>query len=83
MKYLKKTLFFILFLFLFSFDIYSFDSSLPNNKFGIHLAVPNKEDIKKTAELVNSSGGQWGYVTVVIQENDRNFAKWIFAEDIN
>ena len=76
MKYLKKTLFFILFLFLFSFDIYSFDSSLPNNKFGIHLAVPNKEDIKKAAELVNSSGGQWGYVTVVIQENDRNFDKW-------
>lgn len=56
--------------------VYSFDSSLPNNKFGIHLAVPQKEDIDKAAELVNSSGGKWGYVTLVIQENDRDSGKW-------
>ncbi|MEX1052383.1 MAG: hypothetical protein WEC80_00875, partial [Patescibacteria group bacterium] len=30
----------------------------------------------KAAELVNSSGGEWGYVTVVIQKNDRDKKKW-------
>jgi len=47
-----------------------------NNKFGIHLAQPHEEDIKKAAELVNSNGGDWGYVTLVIQENDRDQRKW-------
>ncbi len=51
-------------------------NELPNNKFGIHLAQPHLEDIKKTAELVNGSGGDWGYITLVIQENDRNNGKW-------
>ena len=48
----------------------------PNNKFGIHLAQPHLEDLKKVSELVNSSGGDWGYVTLVIQENDRDLKKW-------
>jgi len=48
----------------------------PNNKFGIHLAQPHLEDLKKVSELVNSSGGDWGYVTLVIQENDRDKQKW-------
>lgn len=48
----------------------------PNNKFGIHLAQPHLEDLKKVSELVNSNGGDWGYITLVIQENDRNKDKW-------
>jgi hypothetical protein len=51
-------------------------ASEPNNKFGIHLAQPHLEDLKKAADLVNSSGGDWGYVTLVMQENDRNRQKW-------
>jgi len=51
------------------------DSPL-NNKFGIHLAVAETQDIIDAAKLVNSSGGDWGYVTLVIQENDRNKQKW-------
>lgn len=47
-----------------------------NNQFGIHLAIPSDEDLEAAANLVNSSGGDWGYVTVVIQENDRNREKW-------
>jgi hypothetical protein len=46
------------------------------NKFGIHLAVPDNGELEKAAELVNSNGGDWGYVTIVIQENDRNHEKW-------
>jgi len=48
----------------------------PNNKFGISLLQPSDDDIKKTAELVNSNGGDYGYVTLVIQENDRDRRKW-------
>ncbi len=48
--------------------------SVPNNRFGIHVADPN--DIGETSELVNSSGGDWGYVTFVIQEDNRDQGKW-------
>jgi hypothetical protein len=47
-----------------------------NNIYGIHLAQPHLEDLKKVKELVNSNGGDWGYVTLVIQENDKNKQKW-------
>lgn len=47
-----------------------------NNKFGISLLQPSGADIKKAAELVNSAGGDYGYVTLVIQENDRDRGKW-------
>jgi len=47
-----------------------------NNKFGISLLQPTNSDIKKAAEMVNSKGGDYGYVTLVIQENDRNHGKW-------
>ncbi len=47
-----------------------------NNKFGIHLLQPSDGDIQKAAELVNGSGGKWGYVTLVIQENDRDVRRW-------
>ncbi len=48
----------------------------PNNKFGIHLAQPEDQDLEAAAKLVNSSGGDWGYITLVIQENDRDKNKW-------
>lgn len=49
-------------------------TSVPNNKYGIHLADPN--DIPKVKELVNSSRGDWGYVTIVIPENERKLDVW-------
>lgn len=51
-------------------------SKEPNNKYGIHLAQPHLDDIKASSDLVNSNGGKWGYVTLVIQENDRDRDKW-------
>ncbi|MBI5127208.1 hypothetical protein HZA76_02005 [Candidatus Roizmanbacteria bacterium] len=48
----------------------------PNNIYGIHLAQPHPQDIEAAAELVNANGGKWGYITLVIQENDRNKEKW-------
>src|SRR5450830_1826720 len=47
-----------------------------NNKFGIHLAQPSIDEFSKVKELVNLNGGDWGYVTLVIQENDRDKGKW-------
>ena len=75
-----KGFFFILILIFFSAffagKIYAFDPSRPNNIVGIHLAQPRDEDLRSAAKLVNSSGGDWGYVTLVIQENDRDHDKW-------
>ncbi len=55
---------------------FSIFAATSNNKFGISLAQPNIEEFSKVKELVNSSGGDWGYVTLIIQENDRNQGKW-------
>lgn len=46
----------------------------PNNKYGIHIIDEN--DLYDAANLVNSSGGDWGYVTLVITDKDRNLEKW-------
>src|SRR3989339_629465 len=51
-------------------------ASEPNNIYGIHLAQPQLEALKEASDLVNSNGGKWGYVTLVIQENDRDVSKW-------
>ena len=73
---MKYFLFFTFFMLLLPQITFALDTNLPNNKFGIHLAVPDREDLIKAAELVNSTGGKWGYVTLVIQENDRDKKKW-------
>ena len=65
----------ILFLTLLFFPL-SILAATPNNKFGIHLAQPNTEEFSKVKELVNSNGGDWGYVTLIIEEKDRNKDKW-------
>lgn len=63
-------------LFLFVQPVLSVETLRPNNKFGMHLAQPNFEDLKAVSDLVNSNGGKWGYVTLVLQEDDRNLNKW-------
>ncbi|OGM28972.1 hypothetical protein A2962_00900 [Candidatus Woesebacteria bacterium RIFCSPLOWO2_01_FULL_39_61] len=45
-----------------------------NNLFGIHIL--NESDIKDAANLVNSSGGEWGYVTLVIRKDERDTTRW-------
>lgn len=72
--------FWIFFLVMFSFfclaKVEAVSPITVNNKFGIHLATPSEEDIKAAAKLVNSQGGNWGYVTVVIPDNDLDVNKW-------
>ncbi len=53
--------------------LYSPDS-VPNNKFGVHILNPS--EIETAAKFINSSGGDWGYVTVPIQPTERDLPKW-------
>lgn len=50
------------------------EENVSNNKFGIHII--QEEDISDAANLVNSSGGDWGYVTFVIQKGERDTRRW-------
>ncbi len=45
-----------------------------NNKAGIHILDPN--EVEKIADLVNGNGGDWGYVTVPLRDDDRDRLKW-------
>lgn len=46
----------------------------PNNKFGIHILFT--WELERASKLVNSQGGDWGYITIPIQYGDRNLEKW-------
>jgi len=48
--------------------------NVANNKFGIHIF--SEKDLDSAANLVNSSGGDWGYVTIVITEGERDKERW-------
>ncbi|MCL5073915.1 MAG: hypothetical protein M1308_23940 [Actinobacteria bacterium] len=71
--------FFVIFLsftFLFSKEanaIYN-PISTENNKFGIHIL--EETDIEDASRLVNSKGGSWGYVTLVIRDDQLNYDQW-------
>ena len=56
-----------------SYAIYD-PTSKPNNTFGIHILFPS--ELPEAAKLINSNGGDWGYVTIPIQSNDLNIQKW-------
>lgn len=47
---------------------------IPNNKFGIHIL--EQSDISDAGKLVNSTGGRWGYVTLVIRDDQRQLEQW-------
>jgi len=48
--------------------------AVPNNKIGIHIL--DVSELQQAAQLVNSNGGAWGYVTIPIQVGDTNRTKW-------
>jgi hypothetical protein len=56
-----------------SYAVYN-PTEVPNNKFGIHILFP--EEISQAADLVNSSGGEWGYVTIPIRASEKDIEKW-------
>ncbi len=48
--------------------------SVPNNRFGIHIVDTN--DLADLPTLVNSTGGDWGYVTMVLSDSERDHSRW-------
>ena len=70
-------IFFVLCTFLLKVNIiYAIEDPLAvsNNRFGIHIFAEN--DLLDAVTLVNSSGGDWGYVTFVIREDERDKSRW-------
>jgi hypothetical protein len=49
-------------------------TSVPNNKYGIHIVDTN--DIPDVVPLVNSTGGDWGYITMVLSDAERDHDRW-------
>lgn len=50
-------------------------SAVPNNKFGIHIIQATPDESSPAASLVNTNG-DWGYITVLIEQKDKNKDKW-------
>jgi hypothetical protein len=48
--------------------------AVANNKMGIHIL--SELELQQAAELVNSNGGDWGYVIIPIQAGDKDLLKW-------
>jgi hypothetical protein len=47
-----------------------------NNKFGLYIYAENAKYIRLADELVNSNGGDWGYVLIPFNIRDRDDGKW-------
>ncbi|MCL5970305.1 MAG: hypothetical protein M1450_02300 [Patescibacteria group bacterium] len=73
---MKRLLIIFFLLFVFSGNacaIYN-PQDVPNNRFGIHIL--EQSDLPDAARLVNSKGGMWGYITLVIRDDQRNLDQW-------
>ncbi len=53
--------------------------TMPNNKYGIHIVDTN--DIPDISALTNTNGGDWGYVTLVLSDGERNRDHWQIVFD--
>ncbi|MBI4039053.1 cellulase family glycosylhydrolase [Candidatus Daviesbacteria bacterium] len=79
---MRKFLLFALLFFLFAMPFLNPVNAIvdplvvPNNKFGIHIIQGTPDESSPSASLVNSSGGDWGYVTFLIESKDRDESKW-------
>lgn len=47
-----------------------------NNKFGIYVYAENSDYFEIAQKLVNSNGGDWGYVLIPFNIKDRDITKW-------
>ena len=47
-----------------------------NNKFGLYIYAENKDYFNIADELVNSKGGDWGYVLIPYNVKDTDYTKW-------
>jgi hypothetical protein len=88
-RFLSQTLYKLLLIFIASISVFFINTTsafaivnpteVSNNKVGIHILSEN--DLEDAYQLINSSGGDWGYVTVVITEAERDKERWQNAFD--
>lgn len=75
---MKKVFVFLLSFFIllsFHLPVIAYDPlSVPNNIYGI--GIINHSDLEDASNLVNVNGGDWGYITIVITEKNRNKEVW-------
>ena len=59
-------------------DYYTYAESAweHNNKFGIYIYAENKDFFELAQKLVNSNGGDWGYVLIPFNVKDNDKDKW-------
>lgn len=76
MRYFLSTFLVLILLLFLSAPAFAIENPLAvaNNKAGIHILFP--EELDKAAALVNSNGGDWGYVVIPIQSGDKDLQKW-------
>jgi len=48
----------------------------PNNKFGLYIYAERQDFFEIASKIVNSSGGEWGYVLIPYNVKDRDFKRW-------
>ncbi len=75
-KYLFSIIIFLISIFVSTSEVKAITDPLavPNNKFGIH--IHDEHDLDDAAKLVNSSGGDYGYITFVIREDEKDPKRW-------
>lgn len=49
--------------------------AVPNNRVGVHIL--DTGEVFQASQLVNSHGGDWGYVTIPMRIDDRDREKWL------
>ncbi len=49
--------------------------AVSNNKFGMHIISSSLDEVKDTANLVNTNG-DWGYITFLIESGQRDKNRW-------
>ncbi len=47
-----------------------------NNKFGLYIYAERRDFMDLAEELVNSNGGDWGYVLIPYNVKDSDYGKW-------
>ena len=52
------------------------ESEKTNNKFGLYIYAEVSDYFKLAEKLVNSNGGEWGYVLIPYNVRDRDRKKW-------
>lgn len=55
---------------------YSGDQWDKNNKFGLYVYAENRNYFEFAQQLVNSHGGDWGYVLIPFNVKDKDMEKW-------